>query len=319
MVMTKDVAGSEDSALKINFTNPQGTYVVAVSGGVDSVALLHVLVQRYPEHSYIVAHINHGIRDDAGEDAQLVAAMAAECRLPFELASLQLGKNASEAEAREARYAFLHSVKAKHQANGIITAHHQNDVIETMFINLLRGTGRRGISSLGSSSQLIRPLLHLRKQDMYQYAKQHSLNWREDSTNADKKYLRNKIRHDVVQKMTPDQHKQVLDIVSATAHLNAEIDKELQQLLRRGLHKGQPVLSRKWFAQLPHDIACEAVYIVLKNNGGQAIDKKTIERVVVAIKTLSPGKTIQASGVDILLTKRSARFILRSKTDAKPV
>jgi tRNA(Ile)-lysidine synthase len=303
----------------VDFQQPKGIYIVAVSGGVDSIALLHALQQQFPDNTYVIAHANHGIRDDAHEDHALVQEFANIMQLPFEYTELQLGSSVSEAEARKARYEYLQTVKNKYNAQAIVTAHHQDDVIETLFINLVRGTGRRGISSLKSTQDIIRPLLHISKDDIYTYAKNNNLQWREDSTNTDKTYLRNKIRHDVVATMQPEHREKALKIISQTQSINADIDKEISVLLRRGLHKGTPVLSRRWFNQLPHDIASEVVYVLLRQSGVKDIDKKTIEKTVVAIKTMQPGKKIQLSGVDVELTKRSARFISRGKTDENPV
>jgi tRNA(Ile)-lysidine synthetase-like protein len=303
----------------LDFKQPKGVYVVAVSGGVDSVGLLHALQQQFPENTYVVAHVNHGIRDDADEDRALVQELAVNLGLPFEYTELHLGRSVNEADARDARYAYLQSIKNKHNAHAIITAHHQDDVLETLFINLVRGTGRRGISSLKSTQDIVRPILHVRKEDIYVYAHTNDLQWREDSTNSDKTYLRNKIRHDVVAKMEPQHRDEALRIISRTQSINTDIDKEIAILLRRGLHKGTPVLSRRWFIQLPHDIATEVIYVLLRQSGVKDIDKKTVERTVIAIKTMQPGKKIQLSGVDVLVTKRSARFISRGKTDENPV
>jgi tRNA(Ile)-lysidine synthase len=288
-----------------------GKYIIAVSGGVDSVVLLDLLSSVHRPSSnvqLIVAHFDHGIRSQSSEDAQFVKSLAEEYALPFELGSGDLGPDASEAEARDKRYAFLNSVKDKHQAKAIITAHHQDDVIETSIINLLRGTGRLGLTSLKSRNHIIRPLLDVPKTELLKYASEHNLKWHEDSTNLDTKYLRNKVRLEVVPKMTPTQKEQWLNILKRTAELNVAIDKDLSYLLNRGLHKGQLVLSRKWFAMLPHAIAREVVANLLIRAGAIEIDKKTIERLAVQIKTLRSGKVLQASGVDILLTKRSARF-----------
>lgn len=303
----------------VDFQQPKGTYIVAVSGGVDSIGLLHALQQQYPENTYIVTHIHHGIRDDADDDRLLVQELASKMHLPFEYIELTLGSDAGEAEARSARYGYLYAVKNKHKAKAIITAHHQDDVIETLFINLVRGTGRRGISSLKSTQDIVRPLLHVSKKDMYAYAITHNLQWREDSTNANKTYLRNKIRHDVVANMQPEQREQALQIISQTQSINADIDKEIANLLRRGLHRETLVLNRSWFCKLPHDISTEVVYMLLRRANAANVDTPTIEKVTVAIKTMLPGKVIQVSGVDIQLTKRSARFISRSQTDEKTV
>src|SRR6478752_10282835 len=98
-----------------------GRYVLAVSGGVDSMTLLDILAKK-PGVELIVAHFNHGIREDSGQDEELVGQAAATYGLVFEIGSAQLGKNASEAAARDARYGFLRQVQAKYKAKAIITA-----------------------------------------------------------------------------------------------------------------------------------------------------------------------------------------------------
>jgi tRNA(Ile)-lysidine synthetase-like protein len=126
---------------------PKGRYVVAVSGGVDSVVLLDAL-SKLPNLELVVAHLDHGIREDSIEDRRFVASLAASYGLVFEYGEGRLGSGASEATAREARYNFLRGVKMKHDAKAIITAHHQDDLIETAILNMLRGTGRKGLTSL---------------------------------------------------------------------------------------------------------------------------------------------------------------------------
>src|SRR6185436_20114617 len=120
-----------------------GKYVVAVSGGVDSMVLLDLLRQK-PKLELVVAHFDHGIREDSAQDRKLVQRIAKAYGLPFVHAKGNLGPKAGEALAREARYAFLRQVQADHDAKAIITAHHQDDMLKTAIMNLLRGTGRRG-------------------------------------------------------------------------------------------------------------------------------------------------------------------------------
>lgn len=290
---------------------PSGKYILAISGGVDSVVLLDLLMNSKllaSNSEFIVTHFDHGIREDSAKDAECVKKLAKKYGLVFELGQGHLGKDASEAKAREKRYAFLRQTTKKHSAKAIITAHHQDDVIETSILNILRGTGRRGLSSLKNRPDIIRPLLDIPKSDLKKYAKQHKLTWREDSTNDDPKYLRNYVRLNIVQKMDKDTRAKWLQILKNMDQINSQLDKEIEQILERGLHKEQLVLSRKWFIMLPHNIAKEVLMSILDKLGVQDIDKKTIERLSVQIKTLKHGKTLQAVGTDILLTKRSARF-----------
>src|SRR5581483_3464845 len=158
---------------------PKGRYIVAVSGGLDSMALLNML-SNLPEVKPIVAHFNHGMRVDSKLDEDLVTRTAIRLGLPLEIGHGRLGKNASEAKARTARYSFLVRVQQKHKAKAIITAHHQDDLIETAIINILRGTGRRGLTALAQNRNVVRPLLDMSKAEIIKYAKRSNLEWRED-------------------------------------------------------------------------------------------------------------------------------------------
>ncbi len=108
------------------------------------------------------------------------------------------------------RYDFLEEVRRHYNAQAIITAHHQDDVIETALLNLLRGTGRKGLSSLRSSDTIIRPLLAIPKQVIREYAETNTIEWHEDSTNKDDRYLRNFVRHQMVPRLTVSQKEYLL-------------------------------------------------------------------------------------------------------------
>lgn len=294
--------------MEINVNLSAGKYILAVSGGVDSIVLFDLLTKQNSDIELIIAHYDHGIREDSVKDAKLVEKLAKKTDLKFEIEQGKLGSQVSEAEARDKRYDFLNRIKDKYQAKAIITAHHQDDLIETSIINIIRGTGRRGLTSLKSRKDIIRPLLPYPKSVLIKYATVNKLKWQEDSTNLDKKYLRNQVRLEIIPKMDDSFRIQWLNILAKAEEINNQIDKELNRLLYRGLHKNQLVLNRNWFIMLPHDIAKEVVIELLVKAGSKEIDKKTIERLAVQIKTLPAGKTIQAVGIDVLLTKRSARF-----------
>lgn len=261
-----------------------GTYIVAVSGGVDSVVLLDMLARQKGLH-LVVAHFDHGIREDSGADRQFVQSLAEKYGLPFEYEEGKLGAETSEALAREERYKFLHAKKEKHGADAIITAHHQDDVIETAIINMLRGTGRKGLTSLGSQGGIVRPLLGLTKNNLVSYAKEKELVWREDSTNIDMKYLRNYVRHMIVPKISAPQREKLLHIIASQRSVNTELDKLL------ALQLG-PTLDKKWFAALPYTEAGEIMAAWLRAQGISEFDRKTIERAVVGAKTAQPGRRI---------------------------
>lgn len=268
--------------MKIEIT--PGSYVVAVSGGVDSTVLLDLL-RLQPGVRLTVAHFDHGIRDDSAVDKELVAEHARRYRLPFVYDAGRLGPGASEAEAREARYAFLRKAQAACGADAIITAHHQDDVLETAIINLLRGTGRKGLSSLTSGEGIIRPLLDVPKSEIIDYARRHGLKWREDATNTDTGYLRNRIRHEILPSWSEADKRRLLAL---TRHMD-EVNRELDELLAPA---AQGNLSREWFIMLPHGIAREVVASWLRGQGVREFDRRTLERLVVAGKVAEPGKAI---------------------------
>ncbi len=284
---------------------PAGKYIVAVSGGVDSVVLLHLLAQKQNEEqrkqtveqdsplSLIVAHFDHGIREDSAEDRRLVQQLAGQYGLPFAYHEGKLGPDTSEAQARQARYAFLHEVRRSNRADGVITAHHQDDVLETIILNLLRGTGRRGLSSLKSTDVVKRPLLHVPKKELLRYAKREGLAWREDSTNADTRYLRNYIRHRILPRFADADREALLAINKRTATLNEVITKELLEYLQ--LQPGARQLDRHKFGALPPNVAREVMAEWLLTRTDAELSKQLLERLVGAAKTGRNGSKVDVN------------------------
>lgn len=262
--------------------------MVAVSGGVDSIALLHALHNRL-DLKLIVAHYDHGIRDDSAFDRQHVQQVTSQYGLPFIYDHGRLGSEASEDTARQARYKFLDAVRAATGARAIITAHHQDDVMETAVLQLLRGTGRRGLSSLASRAMLERPLLDIPKANIKAYAKSNGLVWREDSTNQDQRYLRNYVRQTMLPKLSSLQKQQLHRLIARMRDVNDEID----QLLDVALHvqPGTSSLNRQWFISLPHSVASEVMAHWLRRHQIRGFDRKQLQKLVTAAKTLAPGQS----------------------------
>ncbi|HET6925122.1 MAG TPA: tRNA lysidine(34) synthetase TilS [Candidatus Saccharimonadales bacterium] len=263
---------------------PPGNYVVAVSGGVDSVVLLDLL--RY--HSGLkltVAHFDHGIRSDSRLDRIFVQQLAHRYQLPFVFDAVTLGPGASEAAARKARYAFLKRAQQAAGAQAIITAHHQDDMLETAVLNLLRGTGRKGLSSLTTGEGVIRPLLEVPKSELLDYARRHRLSWREDSTNNDTNYLRNHIRHVMLPSWREADKQRLLGIIRHMREVNGSLDAVLDDSLT-------PQLKREWFVLLPHNVAREVMASWLRSADIREFDRRTLERLVVAGKVAEAGKAI---------------------------
>jgi tRNA(Ile)-lysidine synthetase-like protein len=268
------------------------TYVVAVSGGVDSISLLHMLTQT-ADHEIIVAHFDHGTRDDSAEDAAFVRQLAAEYGLQFETLREELGPQVSEEVARNRRYAFLRDIAKKYNGR-IVTAHHADDVVETIAINFHRGTGWRGLAVL--DSDILRPLLLLTKSDIVEYATQRKLSWREDSTNAGDKYLRNRLRRST-RDLDPDVKQELLALRSQQLESKRWIDHDIAELVGPG-----PDYSRYFFTHIPSQVAIECLRYVTNAR----LTRPQLERALLAIKTASPKSSYQAgSGLTFDFTTRN--------------
>lgn len=252
-------------------------------------SLLHRL-RTLPGVGLTVAHFDHGIRADSAEDRRLVKQVAVAYGLPFVYAEGHLGPGTSEASARAARYDFLHRVRQSAGARAIVTAHHQDDAIETAIINLIRGTNRKGASGLRSTEYIKRPLLHLPKTSIRKYAAMEGLVWREDSSNADPAYLRNRVRQQVMTKLSPQQRTRLHDLIVRLRHTNEELDALLKDYLQNYHSGGQ--LDRHQFTMLPHTVARETMAAWLRQNDIRNFDTKTLERLVRGAKTMQAGKRI---------------------------
>ncbi len=180
--------------------------IVAVSGGMDSVVLLHLLVQARADDrlSIHVATFDHGIRPEAGEDVDFVKSLCARWDVPCTAGKVDAPLSGNlEASARQARYQFLARVAHEVGAGWVVTAHHADDQAETILLHILRGSGLRGLGGMqvvaplpdDERLQIFRPMLHLSRQQIEAYCQRHQLSYRHDRTNDDVRYRRNYIRH----------------------------------------------------------------------------------------------------------------------------
>jgi len=193
-------------SLDFSVLSREETVLVACSGGADSIALLLALHQA--EYSCVVAHINHGTRGIENElDENFVRETCAKLQIPFAVSRLQMHENAGEAALREARYSALILLSSDYSCPRIATAHNANDVLETMILNLLRdgsNLGWNGISSqreLARGVLLVRPMLKISREEILEFLRENNCDWREDSSNVSARYLRNRVRAEVMPKL----------------------------------------------------------------------------------------------------------------------
>lgn len=277
---------------------PKGRkYVVAVSGGVDSMVLLELL-NRQNYKDIIVAHFDHGIRQESQQDRIFVQRYCVSHNMRFIYEVAQLGKDASEDEARRLRYKFLRKILKNTQADAILTAHHKNDVLETAVLNLIRGTGRKGLSSLRSGQVIVRPLLEYTKEMIIDFAKKNDLKWCEDATNTDTSYLRNYIRHSVIPyaaKVYPHFEAELLGRINNQKALNFKINRLRAEYANKKIIflPSAASIKRYELIMLPESVALEILqYTVLKLSKTQ-LQSKQVRDALLFIKTAKPHKIYQ--------------------------
>ena len=264
-----------------------GKYVLAVSGGVDSIVLLDML-SHDKNLDLVVAHFDHGIRDNSADDAKFVEELASKYGLKFFAEHGELGPDASEAHARKHRYAFLDRVAELTGYRAIVTAHHQDDLIETALLNILRGTKRKGLVSLKSTEHIKRPLLQYSKDDLLKYAQDHGLQWREDSTNQDLKYKRNEVRKYIKESLSPELRLKIIEILNKVENDDQQIEEITQQYLNT---QKANVLDKIIVTEQPVEVAAEIVAAWLRKND-VGFNKNTILRIIKGAKELRNGSQI---------------------------
>jgi tRNA(Ile)-lysidine synthase len=205
--------------------------LIAVSGGIDSVVLVHLLQQL--NYDIAIAHCNFGLRgEESDDDEQFIRNYASENSIKifvthFDTKSFAADNKLSiQVAARQLRYIWFDQLLEENKLDYLLTAHHLDDAIETFLINLTRGTGLEGLTGIPQQTgRIVRPLLPFSRKDIEAYAEENNITWREDSSNASDKYLRNKLRHDIVPELKSlnpsfsDSFKQTLNNIQQSASL----------------------------------------------------------------------------------------------------
>jgi tRNA(Ile)-lysidine synthetase-like protein len=240
-------------------------------------------------------------------DERLVAETAKKYGLKIEIGRADLGSKISEEKARIARYAFLESIKKKHKAKAIITAHHEDDLIETALINIIRGTGHRGMVAIAKNPDIIRPLLNLPKTKLIEYAKSNNIVWREDSTNKNIAYLRNYIRESLMNGLTDQQRKFITGNIEKVAHITDGLNKLIATLSQKVMQDDK--INRQKFISLPTEVGHELVHYWLRQQKVAQIDRETVERIALALKTAQPNTVYPVKkGLKLKIQKQLALF-----------
>ena len=271
----------------------EDTVLVAVSGGIDSCVLLDLLFA----HGFncIVAHCNFKLRgEDSDNDEQFVKDLAIKYGFRFFSTSFDTANYAEnngvsiQMAARDLRYKFFNELAQLNACTAIATAHHGDDNIETMYINLLHGTGLKGLGGIPiRSGKIIRPLLYAFRTEIENYARENKLKWRTDKSNLSNKYTRNKIRNEIIPIL-----EEIKPGFRAIMHRNIEYFRDSETLISELLHE-----RIEQIAQFKEDSVYISIPELLKWKSGKTIlfhiinpygfDSKQIEKIWNSIPNLS--------------------------------
>lgn len=232
--------------------SPGARYLIGVSGGRDSVALLHWLVE-CGYSKLIVCHLNHRLRGRSSRaDAIFVQKLAAKYDVDLALGAIDVRalavrtKQSIETAARDARYKFFAQVAKQRRCRTIFLGHHADDLVETFLINLFRGAGPGGLSAMHAVSvrkidnvklQIVRPLLGVSREQIDDYVREQGLKFREDASNKNLAPLRNRIRHRIIPEIEKQLGRNVRGTIWRAATITAEEENFFEALLPDKLSK----------------------------------------------------------------------------------
>ncbi|KUG05214.1 trna(ile)-lysidine synthetase [hydrocarbon metagenome] len=240
--------------------------IAAVSGGPDSVALLHILKELVPKLgiNLTAAHLNHQLRDEAGEEEEFVRSICQEWQIPFRCQVIDVRKEAAdqkkgiEEAARDCRYQYFEELKQELQADYVATAHHRDDQAETILLHMLRGSGIKGLRGiLPSHGYLMRPLLGVTRSDIEKYLEENLLSYRMDSSNYDLNFLRNRVRHELIPYLQKEYNPRIIENLDRLGLIareeNQAMETETDRLMRSAVlikDQGQVVIDNKVFQKI---------------------------------------------------------------------
>ncbi len=300
--------------------DPAEPALIGVSGGPDSIALLHSLATAGFQN-LLVCHLDHGWRPESAEEARFVCETAS--RLGYETvverADLSAAEGSLEAAAREARYAFFARVAATRGVSRVLLAHHADDQVETFLFNLLRGAGGPGLSGMqpisrrvidGTPLTLLRPLLACWREEIDAYLHAHQLEYRIDPSNSDTRHTRNRLRHEILPALAEAFGRPVRGALwKAAAILSAENEfigaqPELQDVPAE--------LDVRKVRALPLAVQRRLIHSWLQKHAISAIGFDEVESVRALVNSTRPAKVNLPGGYHA--RRRSARVFIEKAT-----
>lgn len=304
---------------KYNLIESGDKIVVGVSGGPDSMCLLDILIkvcQNSPSPlAIVVAHVNHMIREEANEEEDFVKTFCEKNNIEFYSKRIDVKKIANtnkigtEEAGRQVRYAFFEEVLKKTNSNKIAIAHNKNDKVETIIMNIFRGTGINGLKGIEvKRGKYIRPLIECERNEIEDYCKKQNLNPRIDKSNFDNIYTRNKIRNIVIPYIKKEFNYNIIETINRLSTLITEeeeyIEKQVKNIYSKILleeKQDEIILDLKQFNVQENVIKSRIILYTITRLFGSSkgIEKVHIEDILklcnnnIGNKYLTPNKNLK--------------------------
>ncbi len=297
------------------YVNKDEYVICATSGGVDSMTLLYLLtlVKKKININIVCAHINHNLREESYEEFEFVKEYCNKNDIIFE--GILLNKNITgnlESEFRNKRYEFFDKIVKKYNSKYLMTAHHGDDLIETILMRIVRGSSILGYAGFEKISNrdnyyILRPLIYYTKDDIYNYAHKNNIEYREDITNQSDKYTRNRYRKYILPRLKDENkkvHRKFLkfseELESSSNFINKYVDKLLNENYKNSILYLESIKKEEDY--ILGKIIYKLLYKIYKNTISEISDKN-INDIINIIKSGKPNISINLKD-DIVAYKK---------------
>ncbi len=248
--------------------------VVGVSGGPDSMALLHLMsvIKKSIDIEVVCAHVNHNVRKESDAEKVFVEDFCKKNDLVFEaMKIMDYGDDNFHNEARSKRYYYFGEIVKKYKANYLLTAHHGDDLIETILMRIVRGSTLRGYSGFSKivdmgDYKIVRPLINVTKDEIYEYDKLNNIEFVQDASNQKDVYTRNRFRKYIVpefKKEDPNVHNKFYKFSKTLLEYNNYIDSQVEKIIPKVYP--QNILKIEEFKNLDYVIGMKVIYYILEH------------------------------------------------------
>ena len=310
-----------------NIFSKNETVVLALSGGVDSMVLFHILNTSSLDLNVVVAHVNHNKRIESHNEYKQIKLISEQNGIPFEglLLDKDIKGNFHE-ESRKQRYEFFYSIAKKHNSTKIVLAHHSDDQLETVLMRLVRGSSFKGYSGIKAvraykDITLVRPLLDVSKSEIMEYALDNSITFFTDESNKDSVYTRNRFRNEIIpliKEENPNVRKQIKQFSAYIDMANEFIDKQRDLFIENHIVENSVDLAA--FNQLDTILKIKVLKFTINSKSCDTVEVsyQQYEDMIELLSNDHPNVTYNLSK-SFILVKVYNRFYIEKDTENKIV